>query len=58
MYYRKKVNINGSSNITIDFEEKLEKQILQSLPQEALNNIVLSLREQILLFIQKILNFH
>jgi len=36
MYYLKKSeNINGL-NITFDFEEKLEKQILQSLPQEAL----------------------
>jgi len=32
---QKSENINGL-NITFDFEERLEKQILQSLPQEAL----------------------
>ena len=32
---QKSEHINGL-NITFDFEEKLEKQILQSLPQEAL----------------------
>jgi len=31
-----KIEKTDFSNITMDFEEKMEKQILQSLPQEAL----------------------